>query len=92
MTAYTNGVANSVVVADGYVAKSTPAQITAGMNIATLSPAPGQSPTYCTLALYNGSWETIQGEISGGGTVSAVGTSVATNVSRVYINASYRRA
>lgn len=91
MTSYYDGQPNGVVTADGYVSHAG-GQMTAGLSIATLGHAPTSTKLYCQLGYYNGAWEYGLGEITTGGVVKPVTSSVATNITRVYITATFRKA
>jgi len=91
MTSFWDGLTNGTVIADGYVSQSA-AALTAGQTVATLGHGPASGKTYCQLGLYNGSWEYALGEIAAGGAVNIVANSVASNITRVYITATYRKA
>jgi len=91
MTSFWDGISNGTVIADGYLSQGS-AAIIAGQTIATLAHAPASGKTYCQLGFYNGSWEYGLGEVLASGVVKAVNNSVASNITRVYITATYRKA
>lgn len=91
MTSFWDGRSNGTVIADGFLSQSS-AAITAGQTIGTLSHVPALGKTYCQLSFLGSAWEYAIGEVLASGVVKAVNNSVASNITRVYITATYRKS